>query len=136
MFEPRPRQPRAADDRILPLINVVFLLLIFFMLAGSLAAPGRFPVEPPQSASTAAPAGGALTVLIAADGRVALEGRELGPDGLAAALEALKSSGEPPPPVQVKADGQADTAVVIRVLSAIRAAGLPAARLLTVRRAE
>ena len=36
---PRPqrRKPAAA---ILPLINVVFLMLIFFMIAGTLAPPG------------------------------------------------------------------------------------------------
>ena len=38
MFRSQPRSGRSEDDRILPLINVVFLLLIFFMLAGKLSA--------------------------------------------------------------------------------------------------
>ena len=48
-FEP-PR-PRNEDERILPLINVVFLLLIFFMLAGRLSASDPFQVEPPRSSA-------------------------------------------------------------------------------------
>ncbi|MCG8693196.1 MAG: biopolymer transporter ExbD, partial [Minwuiales bacterium] len=42
---------RSDDDRILPLINVVFLLLIFFMLAGRLSAGDPFRVDPPASVS-------------------------------------------------------------------------------------
>ena len=33
-----PSRPKNDEERILPLINVVFLLLIFFMLAGKLSA--------------------------------------------------------------------------------------------------
>ena len=38
-----------SDAGILPLINVVFLLLIFFMIAGQLAEQAPFEVEPPAS---------------------------------------------------------------------------------------
>ena len=48
-FEP-PR-PRNDEERILPLVNVVLLLLIFFMLAGRLAASDPFEIAPPRSAS-------------------------------------------------------------------------------------
>ncbi|MEM8844180.1 MAG: biopolymer transporter ExbD [Pseudomonadota bacterium] len=36
-------------ESILPLINIVFLLLIFFMLAGAFTTPDIFEVNPPES---------------------------------------------------------------------------------------
>jgi biopolymer transport protein ExbD len=37
------------QEPMLPLINIVFLLLIFFMIAGSLQKLGPFEVDPPAS---------------------------------------------------------------------------------------
>ena len=34
---------------MVPLINIVFLLLIFFMLSTTLVAPEKIPIEAPQS---------------------------------------------------------------------------------------
>jgi len=54
------RRPDPTEERVLPLINVVFLLLIFFMLAGSLSVTEPFDIEPPASQSQGGPgAGGA-----------------------------------------------------------------------------
>ena len=36
-------------ENILPLVNVVFLLLIFFMLAGSFGKPDLFKVQAPYA---------------------------------------------------------------------------------------
>jgi biopolymer transport protein ExbD len=79
-FEP-PR-PRDDDERVLPLINVVFLLLIFFMLAGALAPADPFRVDPPLSRSEAPPPAEPLTLLIGADGELALDGEPLDEAGL------------------------------------------------------
>ena len=38
-------------DRVLPLLNVVFLLLIFFIMTGALHAVDFFNVNPPSSFS-------------------------------------------------------------------------------------
>lgn len=37
---------------MLPLVNIVFLLLIFFMMAGAVSAPEPLKVQPPRSWST------------------------------------------------------------------------------------
>src|SRR3546814_6397158 len=39
-----------SEEAILTLINVVFLLLIFFMLAGRMTEPSPFAIAPPVSA--------------------------------------------------------------------------------------
>ena len=64
-----PRPPRNDEERILPLINIVFLLLIFFMVAGRLAASDPFPIVPPHSSSEGMVDTRDLAVFVAADGR-------------------------------------------------------------------
>ena len=44
-----PRRPRG--ESIIPMINVVFLLLIFFLLTAQIAPSTPFPLTPPDSAS-------------------------------------------------------------------------------------
>lgn len=46
--DPSPRRPRA--ESIVPMINVVFLLLIFFLMTSQLASPEPFEVETPNAA--------------------------------------------------------------------------------------
>ena len=52
---------------MLPLINVVFLLLIFFLLAGRLAATDPFPVEAPHALSGERIGGHDMVVHVGAD---------------------------------------------------------------------
>ncbi len=48
-FPEPPRRPRA--ESILPMINVVFLLLIFFLMTSRLAQPDPVEVAPPEAAA-------------------------------------------------------------------------------------
>lgn len=61
--------PRKVAENLLPMINVIFLLLIFFLLAAQLTRPEPFPITPPE-ARTQAEAEGSFTLHIAADGRI------------------------------------------------------------------
>lgn len=47
-FAPPKRRPRA--ESIVPMINVVFLLLIFFLMTAQIAPPDPFEVAPPNCA--------------------------------------------------------------------------------------
>ncbi len=64
-FRDPPR--RKPEENLLPMINVIFLLLIFFLIAARMTAPEPFAVTPPQ-AMTEAEAQGDFTLFIAADG--------------------------------------------------------------------
>ncbi|WP_116599716.1 ExbD/TolR family protein [Primorskyibacter marinus] len=68
LLPPIPR--RAAREPVVPMINVVFLLLIFFLMTASLTPPDPLPLTLPQSASEAA-ADQANTLYLASDGRIA-----------------------------------------------------------------
>ena len=62
--------PRKLQENLLPMINVIFLLLIFFLLAAQLTPPEPFPVTPPE-AQAKAESDGEFTLHLAADGRIA-----------------------------------------------------------------
>lgn len=121
------KRPRSDDDRVLPLINVVFLLLIFFMVAGHLSATDPFAVTPPHSDTETAPDMDTHLILIDRQGHLALDGLPLSE---AALIEAFGSS--PMTTVRIKADGAVDAVTVITLMERLRAAGLTNLQLLTI----
>lgn len=129
-----PSAKRQGEDGILPLINVVFLLLIFLLIAGRLTGPDAFKVTPPASISEAPGAVQDLTVVVAADGALGFRGARIEE---AALLAALRAELQQPaaPPVRIKADGTADAAAVVALAGRLRAAGARDLRLLTLRAA-
>ena len=129
MHFPEPR-PRNDEERILPLINVVFLLLIFFMLAGRLAASDPFQVSPPSSISEGEAAGQELLVLVGAEGQLALDNREVAAEELRAAVS-RRMEQDAGAPVRLKADGAAEATRVVEVMELLREAGAERLKLLT-----
>jgi len=81
----RPRR-RQTPETIIALIDVVFFLLVFFMLIGRMDATSPFEVLP-ATASTGSdmPAGGA-TLSIGADGALALDSLAIDQAGVLAGL--------------------------------------------------
>ena len=122
---------RNDDERILPLINVVFLLLIFFMLAGRFSASDPFEVEPPRSVSQGAATERDILVLVSADGRLALDGEIIEETALGTAV-ADRLSPDKKMRLWLKADGSAEAIRVVEVMELLRAAGAERLRLLTV----
>ncbi len=76
------RRTGSMPDPLISLIDVVFFLLVFFMLIGRLDATAPFDVVPPLSAAgDDLPRGGTL-IALAADGRIAFDGVEMDADSL------------------------------------------------------
>ncbi len=69
------------------MINVVFLLLIFFLIAARLTPPEAFPVTLPDAAATGAMAEGRFTLLLGPEAEVAF-GNNRGQSIVLAALKA------------------------------------------------
>jgi biopolymer transport protein ExbD len=127
-----PLLPRHRDrEPIGPLIDIVFLLLIFFMLAGTLTPPESFPVRPPRSASTSPAGNDGLRMLLTAEGRLVFEGREINPKDLAQILSNRLSAGVDTV-VQLKADAAVATGELITIMDSLRQAGIPNILLLTI----
>lgn len=116
-----PRRPRA--ESIVPMINVVFLLLIFFLMTSRLAQPEPFEVTPPEAAlDTEAKAQAVL--YIDAEGQMHFDGA-VGE----AAIARLAAASTGSPVVQLRADARLEAAALARILRQLTAAGLSRAEL-------
>ena len=80
-----PDRPQG-DHGLVPLINVVFLLLAFFMIAGQIQRSDAVRVAPPVSISETVPEEQRLELVVAADGSAYLEGEAVALEGLASAV--------------------------------------------------
>ena len=126
----RPR-PREEPENMLPMINVVFLLLIFFMLLANFTIYIPFPVAPPDAEkSEVVPH--EVMIAVAADGRIALDGREIDLSAVTSELREKRRNG-PIKAVWINADKETDSDRVIDVMEQLHKAGVEAARLITKR---
>lgn len=117
---------------ITPLIDVVFILLVFFMLAGAIERPEKIPVSPPKSASQLSGQVEDVVILIGEDGAVAFQGRQMVNDAELVRTATVWFAARPNSSIQLKADADADAARVIRVMELLREAGAQYLVLVTV----
>ncbi|MDT0683808.1 biopolymer transporter ExbD [Roseicyclus sp. F158] len=88
MLDDPVREPER--ESIIPMINVVFLLLIFFLMTAQIAPPEPFDVTPPDSASDE-PAEAPLTLHVDASGQLGFQGAT-GEDDVFEALTAEREA--------------------------------------------
>lgn len=123
-------QLASIDDRIMPLINIVFLLLIFFLVAGVIREVEPVDVDPPRSMVEAESALAPLTIYVSADGRLALGDDVLTDDAFnAAVIESVAA--DPEQSIRIVADRNVNSAKVITVLETLRSAGASRVKLTT-----
>ena len=123
------------EEHILPLVNVVFLLLIFFMLAGAFSSLDPIGVEPPRSNAEGEPGEHDLVITFGADQQLAVDGRLIERAVLGDLLrERLAET--PEHMVWLKADHAADALDVMALLETLNEAGVTRARLLTLPAAQ
>ena len=106
---PPSRRRRGVRENVVPLINVVFLLLIFFIMTGAMHAVDYFNVNPPSSSSEIQGSLDDTVILVGSDGRIAIDNKEV--DEADLQLSILdKLAANAGTVVRIKADGRADAA--------------------------
>lgn len=113
----RPRRPS-----LTPMIDVVFLLLVFFMLAARFGTEGAIEIALAAPGPTADWQGPPRLVEVDPAGALRLNGVPLSPEALAPALAALMDG--PQDLVLVRAAGGAGAGALVEALGLLRGAGL------------
>lgn len=111
-------RPRRRPN-LTPMIDVVFLLLVFFMIASRFGAEGAVPLA--ASGGGGVYSGPPRLVEFGGEG-IALNGVTLSVDALAAALAPLMSG--PEDVIVLRGRGPSDLQSLIEVMEVLRAAGL------------
>ncbi len=117
----RSRYSTVADINVTSLVDVTMVLLIIFMLTAPFIQAG-IRVRLPRTKSTVIKETDAVTVTVARDGTVYVNGDRLGEASLEDAIRTLKVAGEER--VYVRADQDVPYGVVMGVIGDIKAAGI------------
>jgi len=121
----RPRRRIAVS--LTPLIDVVFILLVFFMLATSFLRPASITLLPPgNGAAPPAAPGESLVIDVLDDRRLRLDGLPIAPEQLAATLRARAPIALP---VVVRAAAGVRVQTTVTVLETVKGAGAERVRL-------
>lgn len=103
------KRANSDDDNLIPLINIVFLMLIFFMVAGQIQPSDGVKVESPRSISDTKLTPERLKVVIAEDGELFIDGAQVPQDELGnrvlAYMNTLTLEQKETAAVVIKADG-------------------------------
>ena len=120
-FEGRARIHSHLD--IAPLIDIVFLLLVFFMLTSTFLVPEAIELELPESTTAIVTEITPITVALNASGELALNGEPIQLDKLRLAMEPLIANNSDDVAITLKSDAHTEVQQLLRVMDEIRAAG-------------
>jgi len=116
-------------------IDVIFVLLLFFVVTATFSRPSQLKIELPEADSAAAAAnqGKTLEISITADGQMSLNGQTLARNDLTGLTTALQreSGGDNSLPLVITADGRATHQSVVMAMDAAGKLGFSQLRITT-----
>ena len=120
------RQSLMSDDDqtqidISPLIDCVFILLIFFIVSTVFVEESGVEVDKPQAASAESLEKNSILLAVTADGQVVYGGRDIGVQGVQSLIRRMVSQEKMP--VIIQPDAKADAQTLIRVLDESKLGG-------------
>jgi biopolymer transport protein ExbD len=122
---------RFSESNIVPMINVVFLLLIFFLMTAQIAPPAPLEISLPVTAGTGQKNAKGETLYVNASGEVAY--LNLRGEAAFAALARTQATTQAQQPVQLYADAALSGTDLVRILGRLGAAGIDRVDLVSVR---
>ncbi len=112
------------DINVIPLIDVLLVLLIFFMVSASFVASGGLDVKLPSSTAQSKNRNDdSLRVNVLRDGQIQFDGKTLAVTALAETLRS-KAGSNPNATVVIRADEKAEHGFVVEAMNAAKEAGL------------
>lgn len=113
-------QRRIRQLDTLPLINIVFLMLVFFLVAGTIAPVYELDVSPASAKDSEAGELRRPAVFVSRDGKISFRQREIAMDQIQESISAAKL--DPQLGLRIAADRDADAHLLLDVISAVQKA--------------
>ena len=123
MFSDDQSRRRVSLD-ISPLLDVVFLLLIFFLVTTTFMPDASMDLELPESTTATQSEIAATVVTVGEDGGVQIDGDSVSMQELERTIAALLP--EEREKITVRTDARVDYGVIVRIIDALRNAGVDA----------
>jgi biopolymer transport protein ExbD len=122
---PRHELPKARIE-IIPMIDVIFFLLVFFMVSTlSMTINRGLPVDLPTAASAPSQVQDNVTLTLTQDGGLFLDKEPIAPQDIEQRVKAALAA-SPQLAVLINADGQVQHRTVVEMLDTLRRAGVSA----------
>jgi biopolymer transport protein ExbD len=133
----KPRRSEEPEINVTSLIDVVLLLVVFFMLSSKFTTEGRLRIRLPQASALPAQraADEGLVVTVSATGSYLVNARELvnsSPDTLRTAILKTVGSGSRATAVTIRADGRASHQSVVTAMDVLGRLGFTQMNVATV----
>lgn len=106
-----------------PMLDVVFIMLIFFIVTSSFIKESGIEVNRPQADSASSQEKGNILIAVTADGQVWLDKQIVDVRSVRAHVERMRQE-QPDGVVVVQADQDARTGLVVKVMDQARLAGV------------
>lgn len=130
-----PKRRNSDDDNLIPLINIVFLMLIFFIVAGQIEASDGVKIESPSSVSDTKLTAERLKVVISEDGQLFIDGVQIAQEDFASRvltyMQTLTSEQKQHAAVVIKADGNLTVDRMQDYVKTIKTSGIAHISLMT-----
>ena len=118
------------DIDLAPLLDVVFILLIFFIVTTVFVRETGVEVDKPTAVSTQTLQKSVILLAITASGEVIYDGTNIGVDGIRSVIiPAIKSSDKP---LVIQSDKSVDTELLVKVIDQAKLAGIKTVNIATV----
>lgn len=135
--DPLAAEPRGREghDRLIPMINIIFLLLTFFLIAGTLRVGDALQIEPPQILTDGNIEPRHLVLSVEANGALHFQGEAREASEAIAAIKTAMAdkAGEQ---LYIKADHRTPASVILPLLQELEKNGLGNIRLIAVKKRE
>ncbi|MSO96855.1 MAG: biopolymer transporter ExbD [Rhodospirillaceae bacterium] len=125
------RKKEEAEIDMTPMLDVTFIMLIFFIVTASFVKESGITVERPDASTGDQQARAAVLVAVSADGLVYMDNQKLDIRSVRAGVEKLLAE-NPQGTVVIQADKRAKSGDVISVMNQIKAAGAEGTAIATV----
>jgi len=116
-------QEEAEEINMTPMLDVVFILLIFFIVTASFVKEAGIDVNRPEAATAVKKERANILVAISDKGEIWINKRRVDVRTVQANIERLKAE-NPQGTVVIQADKKATTDVLVKVMDSARAAGV------------
>jgi len=116
-------QEEQEEINMTPMLDVVFILLIFFIVTASFVKEAGIEVNRPEAATAVKKERANILVAISDKGEIWINKRRIDVRAVQANIERLKAE-NPQGTVVIQADKKATTDVLIKVMDSARAAGV------------
>ncbi|WP_286266116.1 ExbD/TolR family protein [Thalassotalea atypica] len=116
-------QEEVEEINMTPMLDVVFILLIFFIVTASFVKEAGIEVNRPEAATAVKKERANILVAISDKGEIWINKRRVDVRAVQANIERLKAE-NPQGTVVIQADKKATTDILIKVMDSARAAGV------------